>query len=354
MRILHCIDSLQRGGAERQLSYLVEGLLELGHEIDIAYALRGAYEEPLAAAGAVLHHIGQGSPARQVRALHRVVRSRRPDVMQTWLGRMHVIGGITARLLGRPWIFNERSARTWDRGVAGVARQWLGARASLLVANSESGAGAWRQVRKGKVSVVANGLPLDELARTPAADRARLLVDERAELILYAGRFDPVKNIDLLGRALISALFERPRAVALCCGEGELLKPFRAAVDASSVGARVFTPGYRQDLWALLKSADVLVSTSWAEGNPNTVLEALACGCPVVLSDIRSHRECVPADAGLFFPANSWPEASAAILRTLGDREAAKARAARGLEAARHFSIDAMVRSYVALYQAIA
>jgi glycosyltransferase involved in cell wall biosynthesis len=350
VRILHCIDSLAQGGAERQLSYLVEGLLRAGHEIDVAYARQGAYEGPLSEAGAVLHRIGEASAALQVRDLHRVVRSRRPDLMHTWLGRMHVIGGITARMTRCPQVFNERSVRTWDRGIAGALRQWIGGRAALLVANSESGANAWRSSRKGPVRVIRNGLSLVELTAAAAVDRAELEVSPDAELVLHAGRFDPVKNIELLARVIVSVLSARPRAVAICCGEGELLGWFRATLDQSGLGARCLTPGYRADVWALLKAADVFITTSHAEGHPNSVLEALACGCPVVLSDIRPHRECVPADAGFFFAPGSAAEAARAIAQTLDDREATGGRVARGREAVRSHSIEAMVSSFLQLY----
>ena len=53
-----------------------------------------------------------------------------------------------------------------------------------------------------------------------------------------------------------------------------------------------------------MKLAGVLVSTSRYEGRPNVIAEAMACGCPLALSDIPEHRELVPKDAALFFSAD--------------------------------------------------
>jgi glycosyltransferase involved in cell wall biosynthesis len=350
VRILQCIESLQSGGAERQLCYLAEGLVRHGLEVDVAYFGRGPYEQPLRAAGVALHRLDGASAAMQLVALHRSMRMRCPDVVQTWLGRMNVLGGVASRSLGRPWIYCERSVRLHDRGLPGALRQWLGARSSLLVANSEAGARRWRPLGR-PVQVVPNGLPVDEIAATPAAMRATLGVDAQAELIVYAGRFVLAKNIARLAEALVRLLAARPRAVALCCGEGALLPAFRAKVARDGVGARCFTPGYRNDLWALLKSADAFVLPSLAEGQPNVVLEAMAAGCPVAISDIEAHREIATRETGIFFSPDSVDDAVAALNHILDDKPAAQKRAAAARAWVRRRSLDAMVRTYIALYQ---
>lgn len=352
MRVLHCIESLGAGGAERQLSYLVEGLVRHGHVADVAYLSAGPYEERLRAAGAGLHRIRGRSAPLQIVELRRAIRLGRADLVQTWLGRMNIVGGVASRSLSRPWIYSERSVRLHDGGVRGAVRQWLGARSSLLVANSEAGAVLWRQVcRPGcAVEVVENGLPLDEIADAPCASPVELGIGAQAEVILWAGRFVAAKNIGFLAQVLAAVLSARPRAIALLCGDGELRPSFRAEVDRLRVGARCLTPGHRADLWSLLKLADVLILPSLAEGQPNVVLEAMAAGCPVALSDIPGHREVVPPDGGLFFSPRFVGDAVSAIERTLDDRHAARARAAVALAAVRRRSLDGMVRAYLRLY----
>jgi glycosyltransferase involved in cell wall biosynthesis len=79
----------------------------------------------------------------------------------------------------------------------------------------------------------------------------------------------------------------------------------------------------------------------------------MASGCPLVVSDIAPHRECVPGDAALWFPPRSVPAATAALVHALDDRDAARARAARASAAIRGCSIDAMARAYADLYDRV-
>ena len=352
MRVLHCIETLQAGGAERQLTYLAQGLRRLGHEVEVAYLGGGPYEAALAATGARLHRIARGAAPVELLRLCRIVRARRPDVVQTWLGRMNVLGAVAGEALGRPWIFSERSLRLHDHGLRGLMRGLIGARAPLLVANSQAGARLWRRLRgRRAIEVVPNGLPLDEIARTEPADRAALGVPSSAELIVWAGRFVPAKNIEVLALALCRLLEARPRAFAIACGDGELRSAFSSTVARHGLSSRCLSPGHLSDVWALLKTADLLFLPSLTEGRPNVLLEAMAARCPVVLSDIAPHRELVPPTAARFFPPTSTATAVAELTAALDDIEGTRTRAEHAYELVRTFSIDAMVQAHLRLYQ---
>jgi glycosyltransferase involved in cell wall biosynthesis len=65
---------------------------------------------------------------------------------------------------------------------------------------------------------------------------------------------------------------------------------------------RIRLLGVRPDIWALMKAATLFVSTSAFEGQPNAVLEAMACGCPLVVSDIPAHREFLNAGNAAIVP----------------------------------------------------
>ena len=355
LRVLHAIPSFLGGGAERQLAYLATGLRELGVEVDIAYLVDGPNSERVRASGAVLHPLGMRGAldVRLLWFLARIIQERRPDVVQTWLPRMDIYGGLAANLTRLPWIYSERYVWLPTREVVANLRWKIVQTADAVVANSNAGSHHWKRLGM-EVHVVPNAIPLHEIDAVAPLDRGRIDVPEDAELILFAGRFNAQKNIPLLERALSRVLAARPRAFAICCGIGELLPAFERGLAAANLTHRVRTPGYREDLWALMKTADLLVSPSFHEGRPNVVIEAMACGCPVVLSDIAEHRECAPSDAALFFPTDDAEIAAAALESTLADHGAAKARARRARSATEAFGVLEMARSYERVYRDLA
>lgn len=354
MRILHCIPDLEGGGAERQLCYLAQGLIERGHQVDVAIMKGGVNGERLRRSGATVHTLGWSGPfsPRLLLDLCGLIRRSGADVVQTWLRRMDVVGGAAALLTGRPWVFSERSVHITD-GWREALRQRSVALAAAVVANSDEGGRGWRAALgpRGAVHVIPNALPLAEIAETAPASRRDLDLPEDGELILFVGRFGPEKGIELLADTLAEVLAARPRAHALCCGTGDLLETFRASIARRGLGARCRAPGYRQDAWALMKAADVVISTSNFEGRPNVLLEAMACGAPLAITDIPQHREFIPQEGALYFPPRDRAAAAAALQRALDDRPGAAERAARAAALVRAMSVDAMAGAYERVYR---
>ena len=100
-----------------------------------------------------------------------------------------------------------------------------------------------------------------------------------------------------------------------------------------------------------MKRAQAFVSLSWREGQPNAVQEAMASGCPLVLSDIPGHREIADEGCALLVPPDS-PEAVARALRAvLDDPGAARERAVRARARVQALSIPTLASRYEAVYR---
>ena len=350
MRILHLIPSLGGGGAERQLGILAAGLRDLGCEVHVGVVSEGPNLARLEAAGAHLHRIparGNYDPLLLLRIVQLILKVR-PDVVQTWLTQMDVAGGLAALLTRRPWIVSERTHKIYyPRDAKHGLRRQLGRFANAVVANSPGGAEYWDGVRVEKV-IISNALPLGEIAAAPR--------DESdfgaAEVLLFVGRFDPAKNLDNIVDALAQVVRERD-AVALLCGEGPFESDLRARIARAGVPGRIRLLGFTDRVWSLMKRADVLIAASWFEGHPNVVMEAAACGCPLVLSDIPAHRQCFGEDAALFASPADPAGLAAAIRQTLEDRAAASARAGRARSVALGCSVESAAASYLRIYEKV-
>ena len=350
MRILHLIPSLVGGGAERQIAHLASGQRERGCEVHVGIFRGGINRERLERAGAVIHEIeaaGNYDP-RLVFRVMKLIRAVRPDFVQTWLAQMDVVGGVAARLTRTPWIISERSSGAhYPRDAKHRLRRFLGRFATAIVANSSGGFSFWRGSKASRF-VVPNALALDEIAAAPRDE-----TDFGASrVILFVGRLDAEKNLSNLIIALQDVIAQRD-AVALFCGIGPKENEVRSEIEQAGCTDRIRLLGYTDRVWSLMKRADAIVAPSWFEGHPNVVMEAAAAGCPLVLSDIPAHRECL-GDAALFAPPED-PEALArAILQTLDDPAEARARAGRARAIAADWSIDRAASAYMRIYEELA
>jgi glycosyltransferase involved in cell wall biosynthesis len=149
-------------------------------------------------------------------------------------------------------------------------------------------------ISRTPMDVIYNGKDLDYWRPMPdesAAVRTELGIPQDAFVVQFHGVLQPRKNVDLL--ILASALLPAP-VHALIVGDGPEAGRLRDLARTADLPA-TFT-GFRSDLPRVLAAADAMVHMSRAEGFSNSVVEALACGLPVVASDATSHREQVEDD----------------------------------------------------------
>lgn len=356
MRVLHLVGSLTGGGAERQLALLTTELCRLGVATHLGFLCGGVNLDVLRDSDVRLYHLPSSSnydPLIAWRVL-RIIKAVRPHIIQTWLTQMDVLGGFAAMISQVPHVVSERSSSlaypsNWKNGL----RKWIGRRAAAIVANSECGARYWREVQKGlRIDVIRNGLDMRAMQNLSAADTTSFGLLDNTELILFAGRLSPEKNPLTLIAALDHVLSVRPEASAILFGEGPLRSDTESYIAETRVRGRIRLNGYTRELWHWMRRASVFVSISEFEGNPNTVLEAMALGCPLVVSDIPQHREILDNSTAIFCNSSSGQVATS-ILEVLKNPGPAAERAAAARRRATAWSVDAMARQYVDFYRSL-
>ena len=354
MRILNVILSLSGGGAERQLASLAPELAGRGHEVHVAFVYGGVHAERLNGSRCMTHHLATTSKY-DVRLLPRtisLVRRLRPDVVHTWLTHMDIVGGATAWLLRVPWVMSERSATLiYPKTLLNRVRLALGKRADLIVPNSPGGAEYWTAhgVAPSRIEIVPNFVPWEEIESAGPLRDSRIADGE--ELVLYVGRLSPEKNLGAVIEAMTHVARARKSAKLAICGEGPQLADLTAQARAAGIEDRIVFAGFVPNVASWLKRSNALVAVSFVEGHPNAVLEAMAAGVPVVVSDIPAYRSILAGDSASFVPAGDPREIAAAIVRTLDDRQSAGERAARAKEGLRSLSLQNVVTQYENIYQ---
>lgn len=359
MRILHLIPSLSGGGAERQLSYLAPELACMGYDVHIAYSVEGTQKPELP--GVVLHQLKGRSnyDPSLLWQLVRIIRRIKPDIIHTWILQMDILGGIAARLNGIPWIFREPSSamaylRTWKYRL----RVWVGSGASAIVSNSRGGDEYWKtQLPYSRRYVVSNALPVHEIDRA-VADLPPGLSKSEAPIVLYVGRLtsdgSATKNLKAFLEALACAR-QKQEVFGILCGEGPQRSELEVLRHKLGLDADVHFLGHlpASSIWALMKKASAFVSLSAYEGCPNTVMEAMACGCPLILSDIPAHRGFLDESCALFIEPSNFHQTADAIVQVLRNANASKGRALIAKQRTQAWSIAEMSRNYERVYKEI-
>jgi glycosyltransferase involved in cell wall biosynthesis len=207
-----------------------------------------------------------------------------------------------------------------------------------------------------RITVATNGADLDRIDRVLNGSKAT--PGTRTEFtVISVGRLIEIKNPSTLLRAFHQAGGPESRLVFV--GEGHLGSQLRAEAESLGLAARVTFTGLvdRDEVYRQVSRADLCVSTSFGEGMPVAVLEAMACGCPVVLSDIPPHREIASETNFIPLVDPDDVEGFAVHIRRFRDMRAAD-RAEVGRWCRRlvdeRFSITAMHRTLSNVYARIA
>lgn len=356
MRLLHCIPNFLSGGAQQQLSYLAAEQRRSGHEVHVAYLHAGPKLTLVASTGVEIHRFaarGNHEPGL-FREVYRLIRRLGPDVVQTWLLQMDVVAGLASRLRRRPWVLTERASAPAYSGWKSAARVAIARHADAVVSNSALGDAYW-STRVGPSvlrRVVPNAVPVEKIRGVAPVPDSAISLPEGHRLVLYAGRLSPQKNLEVLVTAL-GALTARLPVTAYLCGDGTHEAETRAVIARSALQDSVRMVGYVEDVWGWMKKADVFISVSHFEGHPNTVLEAAASGCPLVLSDIPEHRRMLDDSQAVFVDRSSPTAIADALERLLREPAEARRRADAARLAVASLSVDAMARGYEDVYEEI-
>ena len=349
MKIITVLRSLKSGGAERHALQLLKGLRARGHEALYAGPMQGWLGQQLRAEG----FGGIDLPLSGLYDLPSVVRlapyARRvgADLIHGHLTRGAWYAGLAARLAGLP---NVATAHSDNAG------KHFG-RADRIIAVSQAVADFL--VREGyepaRIRMVHHRIA-DLAARLPAGAREAtrrslgLAADEPA--LLMAARIVPAKGHDTALQAL-ARLGDQPWTLLVARDHhGDLGPQIQALAQQLGIAGRVRFLGLREDVPALMAASDVLLAPSRREALSLTLLEASACGLPIVATRVGGIGEVVEEGASGFLVAPDDPPALvAAIAPLLADaalRARCGARARQRFEAG--FLEDAMFDKTVAVY----
>ena len=339
MRVLQAIAGAEAGGAEEFFVRLVLALRRAGLEQRVVIRRHSRRAAQLAAGGVAPVELPFGGifDLRTRRALAREIATFRPDVVLTWMSRatqkcpkgrfVHV-----GRLGG---YYNLKYYRSCDH--------LIGNTADIVATCIAQG---WPRERVHALPNFVDAEPAPPIAR------ATFDTPDGVPLLLGAGRFHPNKAFDVA----IRALARLSDAYLWLAGDGELADRLKALAEEQGVARRVRFLGWRNDVPALLATADVLVCPSRVEPLGNVVIEAWAHGKPVVAAAAIGPKTLIrDGVSGLVVPVDDARALADALRRTIDDTPLARSLVAGGRAAYEaSFTEAAVVRRYLDFFAQVA
>jgi glycosyltransferase involved in cell wall biosynthesis len=231
--------------------------------------------------------------------LMRTMRAERPDIVHTHAAKGGTLGRLAALLVARRAVlvhtFHGHSLSRYFLPMQARLYAWieriLAKRTQCLIAVSEEVRDELVELGVApadRIEVVRLGFDLshftpadDERDRRRAAVREELGVEEHERVVTLIARLVPIKRVDRFLRvARMLSAHEDVRFVVV--GDGELREELQRSQAAHSLGDRLTWMGFRRDVADVCFASDIVVLTSDSEGTPVSLIEAQACGVPVV------------------------------------------------------------------------
>jgi len=373
IKIAHLITGLDTGGAETMLSRLALNM-DRSRFQNIILSMDSAetpIKQMLASHGAPVISLSVRNRRKALAGVWRLVktlRRKRPDIVQTWLHHADLLGLITTKcVIKAPVLWNLRCAELRPRDASKSLFMILPLLARLsrytdaVIVNSAAGKRAHEALgyRPNRWEIIPNGFDTDEFRPSKnARDKIRhsLGLSDSRRIVGLVARYHPMKDHETFIRAAGALCRKRDDThfVLLGTGVDRTNAGLMAMIERERVGDRVHLLGERRDVGDITASFDVATCSSYSEGFPNVVGEAMACGVPCVVTDVGDSADVV-GETGFVVPlknpedmADAWDR-----LLSLGESERKKLGDAARRRVSERYSMEAVMARYERLYESI-
>ena len=373
MKICFVIPSLEGGGAERVAVTVLSALDGARHDrVLYLFSTDGVYFDRIAKGVRVV--IAQKRSWRgRLFEFARFLRSERPDVVMPFLSYFITALAVWIARVPARVVFNQGTPTTgflddpdftwrtpWRRWLFSVLTRWFYGRADAVVVTSEGVATDLVQnyrVPRAKIRVLHNPVDVEAIQAASLAPIEGFDLSHDRPAVAAAGRLAGVKNYPLLIGAIaeLSAasapLKGCPTVYAWILGDGVERVALEQLAAASGVASLVRFLGFQKNPWRFIARADVFVLTSTYEGFGNVLIEAMACGTPVIATRSPGTVEIIEHESNGLLVDHEPRAVAGAISRLLGDAALRARLIARGHESVGHYATPLVADRYDRLFQ---
>ena len=323
------IKSLQGGGAERVMLRLASAFARHGYAVDVVVASSQGHLHEVIPGDVTIHNLGKAGRlrllypflrlakgnwqvflkiyftkipriAKALPALKKYLRKSRPDALLSTLPGANIVAAWAVQLagIGSSLVLREanqfssvqHTTDNFGRLLPPLARRWYPTANAIIAVSDGVREDIVNALQLPTEKTVAIPNPVDPqgigmLAADSLPENSGL--QEGCRFVLAVGKLEPQKDFATLLRAYANVPNKTDTRLVIL-GEGSLAGELRALSRELGISDQFMLPGYVTNPYAYMRRAAVFVLSSAWEGCPNVLLEALACGCPIVSTDCPS------------------------------------------------------------------
>ena len=362
MRIAIVLDSLNRGGAERQAIYATGELVRNGYDVELIYYHRTdhQYDVSILPQANVVHLAKNNASLCFLLNLLQYFKQRRFDVVHGWKDVSGIYASLAGRLAGVPVIFAGFRAAYDGVGLIWLAYRVINKVVTGWIVNSKATVPLIVKrvgANPDRVHVVYNGIDPEAFQSklTPVEARLRLGLPVSCPVVSIVGRLRAQKNHTLFVEMAALVRRELPDVRFLVVGNGDGDEQTHLEVQASRLGIRdrMHFLGNRLDIPDILAATDIMTLTSHYEGVANCLLEAMCVGLPVISTAYAGVEELITHEHdGLIAPLGDAAMLASHVCHLLRNFHLRKRMGENGRDTIRQrFSMQAMGRNLYAVYE---
>jgi len=356
--LMFVIETLEIGGAERQLLELIKGLdRNVYNPIVVCFRRTPGLAKEVTALDIPVYYAirkWRWDPS-VVWKIIKLIRANNISLIHAYMPLAGIYGSAAAMISGVPIVNSSiRNAKVPTLYEMALLKCSF-ALSDVVLANSNTGKKVFSKLSRGKIKVIYNGIDYSRFNKPiDIQNKKRDLNLERFDFVVsMVARLEEVKNPVMFVRVARIVSEALPNTAFLVVGDGSMRKALEQVIITLGLNLNVFLLGSRTDIEEILQITDIGVLTSNSEGLPNTIIEMLASGVPVVATNCEGVREILDhGQTGLCVEINNELSMAEQIIRLLRDD---KLRSVMGLkgkqEVQSRFSLKEMVDRTEGIYK---
>lgn len=361
VNILYVVLDMDLGGLQRIVHLLIEGLDRERFRPYLCCLDRGGmFFEALTNEGfegCILKRRPGKFDVRLLMNLYRLIREQQIDVIHSH-NACALYAGLAGFLARVPVIHTDHGRLVPDRSSA-MWEDWLASKflnAFIGVSEELTDYLCSRvKIASGKLSTIINGVDAERFVpktrEQKFALRSQWGLSQDDVIIGTVCRFDPIKNLQFLVDCMPEILTQVPRVKLIMVGEGPSRADLERRIIDLGLTDRIQLWPRRQDVEHVMPMFDLYACSSLSEGTSMTILEAMACGLPIIASAVGGNCTLIDGSGGILFPLNDKEAFISHVKEILTDRHRLAAMGRWSRERVENiFPLRQTIQKYQSLY----